>query len=118
MAKSPRCLKIASTLRLRSSLTTMVSMLSIPLPTCVSPWRASGWAPLPLEVQQRFQDISGCRLAEGWGMTETSPTGTFTPLEGAVKPGSCGIPIPGITIKFADVDDPSRYVGLGEKGEI
>jgi len=81
-------------------------------------WCASGGAPLPLEVQQRFQDISGCRLAEGWGMTETSPTGTFTPLEGAVKPGSCGIPIPGITIKFADVDDPSRYVGLGEKGEI
>ena len=81
-------------------------------------WCASGGAPLPLEVQKRFQDISGCRLAEGWGMTETSPTGTFTPLEGAVKPGSCGIPIPGITIKFADVDDPSRYVGVGEKGEI
>jgi long-chain acyl-CoA synthetase len=40
-------------------------------------WCASGGAPLPLEVQQRFQDISGCRLAEGWGMTETSPTGTF-----------------------------------------
>jgi long-chain acyl-CoA synthetase len=81
-------------------------------------WCASGGAPLPLEVQKRFQEISGCRLAEGWGMTETSPTGTFTPLEGAVKPGSCGIPIPGITIKFADVDDPSRYVSLGEKGEI
>jgi long-chain acyl-CoA synthetase len=81
-------------------------------------WCASGGAPLPLEVQKRFQDISGCRLAEGWGMTETSPTGTFTPLQGAVKPGSCGIPIPGITIKFADVDDPSRYVALGEKGEI
>jgi long-chain acyl-CoA synthetase len=78
-------------------------------------WCASGGAPLPLEVQKRFQDISGCRLAEGWGMTETSPTGTFTPLEGAVKPGSCGIPIPGITIKFGDVDDPSRYVGLGER---
>src|SRR6266404_3498929 len=81
-------------------------------------WCASGGAPLPLEVQKRFQDISGCRLAEGWGMTETSPTGTFTPLEGAAKPGSCGIPIPGITIKFADVDDPSRYVGLGHKGEL
>jgi long-chain acyl-CoA synthetase len=81
-------------------------------------WCASGGAPLPLEVQKRFQDISGCRLAEGWGMTETSPTGTFTPLAGAVKPGSCGIPIPGITIKFADVDNPSRYVGPGEKGEI
>jgi long-chain acyl-CoA synthetase len=81
-------------------------------------WCASGGAPLPLEVQQRFQEVSGCRLAEGWGMTETSPTGTFTPLEGPVKPGSCGIPIPGITIKFADVDDPSRYVALGERGEI
>jgi long-chain acyl-CoA synthetase len=81
-------------------------------------WCASGGAPLPLEVQKRFQDISGCRLAEGWGMTETSPTGTFTPLDGAAKPGSCGIPIPGITIKFADVDEPSRYVNLGEKGEI
>jgi len=81
-------------------------------------WCASGGAPLPLEVQKRFQDISGCRLAEGWGMTETSPTGTFTPPDGAVKPGSCGIPIPGITIKFGDLSDPSRYVALGEKGEI
>jgi long-chain acyl-CoA synthetase len=81
-------------------------------------WCASGGAPLPLEVQQRFQEISGCRLAEGWGMTETSPTGTFTPLQGPVKPGSCGIPIPGITIKFAGVEDPSRYVALGERGEI
>lgn len=81
-------------------------------------WCASGGAPLPLEVQQRFQEVSGCRLAEGWGMTETSPTGTFTPLQGPVKPGSCGIPIPGIIVKFADVEDPSRYVALGERGEI
>jgi long-chain acyl-CoA synthetase len=81
-------------------------------------WCASGGAPLPLEVQQRFQEITGCRLAEGWGMTETSPTGTFTPPQGAVKPGSCGIPIPGITIKFANVEDPTKYVAYGEKGEI
>ena len=81
-------------------------------------WCASGGAPLPLEVQQRFQEITGCRLAEGWGMTETSPTGTFTPPNGPVKPGSCGIPIPGITIKFANVEDPSKYVPYGEKGEI
>ncbi|HZY13039.1 MAG TPA: long-chain fatty acid--CoA ligase [Beijerinckiaceae bacterium] len=81
-------------------------------------WCASGGAPLPLEVQQRFQEITGCRLAEGWGMTETSPTGTFTPPKGAVKPGSCGIPIPGITIKFANVEDPSKYVPYGEKGEM
>jgi long-chain acyl-CoA synthetase len=81
-------------------------------------WCASGGAPLPVEVQQRFQEITGCRLAEGWGMTETSPTGTFTPPKGPVKPGSCGIPIPGITIKFANLEDPTKYVRYGEKGEI
>jgi len=81
-------------------------------------WCASGGAPLPLEVQQQFQEITGCRLAEGWGMTETSPTGTFTPPNGPVKPGSCGIPMPGITIKFANVEDPTKYVPYGEKGEM
>lgn len=81
-------------------------------------WCASGGAPLPLEVQRRFQEISGCRLAEGWGMTETSPSGTFTPVQGPEKPGSCGIPMPGMTVKFADVDDVSRYVAFGKRGEI
>jgi long-chain acyl-CoA synthetase len=81
-------------------------------------WCASGGAPLPLEVQQRFEELTGCRLAEGWGMTETSPTGTFTPVTGKPRTGSCGIPIPGIVIKFADVTDPTKYVALGERGEI
>ena len=81
-------------------------------------WCASGGAPLPLEVQEKFQQISGCRLAEGWGMTETSPTGTFTPAHDKPRPGSCGIPIPGITIKFGNVDNPDEFVPLGEKGEI
>jgi long-chain acyl-CoA synthetase len=78
----------------------------------------SGGAPLPLEVQQRFQKLSGCTLSEGWGMTETSAIGTFTPVHGLRKAGSCGLPAPGITIKFADVSNPSRYVPLGERGEI
>ena len=79
---------------------------------------SSGGAPLPLAVQQKFQDLVGCRLTEGWGMTETSPTGTFTPQNGPVKPGSCGIPLPGIDIKFADVTNPDRYVPVGERGEM
>ncbi len=78
----------------------------------------SGGAPLPLEVQQQFQALSGCRLCEGWGMTETSPTGTFTPADGPVKPGSCGIPLPGVEFRFGDVAKPGEYVALGEKGEI
>ena len=78
----------------------------------------SGGAPLPVEVQQRFQALSGCRLCEGWGMTETSPTGTFTPADGPVKPGSCGIPLPGVEFQFGDLSRPGEFVALGEKGEI
>ena len=78
----------------------------------------SGGAPLPVEVNQRFQHLTGCKLVEGWGMTETSPTGTFTPVFGTQKPGSCGMPMPGIDIRFADVADPTRIVPRGERGEI
>ena len=78
----------------------------------------SGGAPLPAEVLQQFQSLTGCTLLEGWGMTETSPTGTFTPLGGKRKAGSCGLPTPGIRFKFASIDDPQRYVAQGERGEM
>jgi long-chain acyl-CoA synthetase len=78
----------------------------------------SGGAPLPLEVAQRFAQITGCPLSEGWGMTETSPTGTFTPVNGMRKAGSCGMPMPGITLKMLDLGDAKRYVPLGERGEL
>jgi long-chain acyl-CoA synthetase len=80
----------------------------------------SGGAPLPLEVAQQFAAITGCNLTEGWGMTETSPAGTFTPAQkdGIRKAGSCGMPMPGIVIKFLSVDNPEQYVPLGERGEI
>jgi long-chain acyl-CoA synthetase len=78
----------------------------------------SGGAPLPLEIQQRFQAVSGCSLNEGWGMTETSAIGSFTPAQGKRHPGSCGIPGPGIEFRFLDITDPSRAMPLGERGEI
>ncbi|MDO5288682.1 MAG: long-chain fatty acid--CoA ligase [Pseudomonadota bacterium] len=81
----------------------------------------SGGAPLPVEVGQRYTRITGCAVAEGWGMTETSPTGTFTPSIGGKihnKPGSCGIPMPGVDIKLLALDGSGQYVPLGEKGEI
>jgi long-chain acyl-CoA synthetase len=77
----------------------------------------SGGAPLPVEVGERFMKVTGAWLAEGWGMTETSPTGTFTPA-GKRKAGSCGVPHPGVTIKMLDLEDPTRYVPMGEKGEL
>lgn len=78
----------------------------------------SGGAPLPVEVNQSFQRLTGCCLVEGWGMTETSPTGTFTPVYGMQKVGSCGMPTVGVTLKFVSVDDPAQEVPLGERGEL
>jgi long-chain acyl-CoA synthetase len=78
----------------------------------------SGGAPLPVEVNHRFQQLAGCKLLEGWGMTETAATGTFTPMHGMQKVGSCGLPLPGVLIRFADVDDTSKTVAQGERGEL
>jgi long-chain acyl-CoA synthetase len=78
----------------------------------------SGGAPLPLEVEHRFFALTGCHLNEGWGMTETSPTGTFTPARGRRKDGSCGMPLPGIRLKLMRLDDPSKEAAVGEPGEL
>ncbi len=80
----------------------------------------SGGAPLPVEVAERFTAITGAYPAEGWGMTETSPTGTFTPGQAGAKRkiGSCGLPSPGIVIKFLNVDDATTYMPIGERGEL
>jgi long-chain acyl-CoA synthetase len=78
----------------------------------------SGGAPLPAAVKERFDSVVGCPLGEGWGMTETSPIGTFTPRDGPTRPGSCGIPYPGTQMKFIDVADPEREVAIGQRGEI
>lgn len=79
---------------------------------------SSGGAPLPVEVLNRFKALTGCPLGEGWGMTETSPAGTFGPLTVPVPPGSCGLPVPGVRLKFVSVENPDQEVALGEKGEI
>jgi long-chain acyl-CoA synthetase len=71
-----------------------------------------------MEVAQRFFALTGCQLNEGWGMTETSPTGTFTPARGTRKAGSCGIPIPGIELKFEKVGHPGETAAPGEPGEL
>jgi long-chain acyl-CoA synthetase len=78
----------------------------------------SGGAPLPMEVQDRFQTISGTSLNEGWGMTETAAIGTFTPATTGRPPGSCGIPGPGIEFRFLDTTNPARVLEFGERGEI
>ena len=78
----------------------------------------SGGAPLPVEVANRFFELTGCQLNEGWGMTETSPTGTFTPVHGMRKAGSCGMPLPGIELKFESLTEPGTDAVPGEPGEL
>ncbi len=79
---------------------------------------SSGGAPLPVEVAERFEKLTGHRLGGGWGMTETSPAGTSLPREWTGKAGSVGMPLPGIMMDIVALDDPRRRLKPGEKGEI
>ncbi len=79
---------------------------------------SSGGAPLPVEVGQRFERMTGLPLRNGWGMTETSPAGTNWPLRGPSRPGSIGLPLPGVTLDIVALDDPRRVLAPGEVGEL
>ena len=78
----------------------------------------SGGASLPVEIEQRFRRLTGHRLGGGWGMTETAPAGTNLPLDGPGKPGSMGLPLPGIEMGIVSLEDPRRELGPNQKGEI
>jgi long-chain acyl-CoA synthetase len=77
----------------------------------------SGGAPLPLELTERFERISGCHILEGYGLSETSPVVAINP-EKKPKPGSVGTPVPGTVIEIRDPEQPTRLLPQGERGEI
>jgi long-chain acyl-CoA synthetase len=77
----------------------------------------SGGAPLPLEIKQRFEQLSGCTLVEGYGLTEC-PVVTCNPIDRPGKPGSIGLPLPGTTVEVVSLDDGRTVLGPGETGEI
>lgn len=77
----------------------------------------SGAAPLPAEVQHRFEKLSGCSLVEGYGLTEASPVVSVNPF-GQLREGSIGIPLPGTQVEIRSTEDPSRILPPGEKGEV
>lgn len=78
----------------------------------------SGGAPLPLEVKREFEHTSGCKLVEGYGLSETSPVTHVNPPDGPIKEGSIGLPLPGTIVSLRELGAPEREVPLGEKGEI
>jgi long-chain acyl-CoA synthetase len=78
----------------------------------------SGGAPLPLEVKQGFERLSGAVLVEGYGLSETSPVATCNPPAQKPREGSIGLPLPGTIIAVRSLDDPAEEMPLGENGEI
>ncbi|MEQ9449569.1 MAG: AMP-binding protein, partial [Rhodospirillaceae bacterium] len=77
----------------------------------------SGGAPLPSGVKQTFEQLTGCVVVEGYGLSETSPVVCTNPTVGENKPGSVGLPMPGTIVEIRSLDD-DRPLGIGEKGEI
>ncbi|NOU98969.1 long-chain-fatty-acid--CoA ligase [Paenibacillus planticolens] len=77
----------------------------------------SGSAPLPLEVQERFEALTGGKLIEGYGLTETSPVTHANPIWGYRKIGSIGVPLPDTAAKVVDVNS-GEELPIGEIGEL
>ncbi|HZG15924.1 MAG TPA: long-chain fatty acid--CoA ligase [Candidatus Bathyarchaeia archaeon] len=77
----------------------------------------SGSAPLPLEVQQRFEEITKGRLVEGYGLTEASPVTHSNPLWGNRITGSIGLPWPDTDCKVVD-PATGEELPQGEVGEL
>jgi long-chain acyl-CoA synthetase len=78
----------------------------------------SGSAPLPVEVLEQFERLTGGKITEGFGMTESSPVTHANPLYGVRKPGSIGIPLPSTDAKVVDLEEGTREVAVGEDGEL
>ncbi len=77
---------------------------------------ASGGSAMPVELMRGFEDAFGCKVLEGYGLSESSPVASFNHPDRERKPGSIGTPIEGVEMKV--VDDDSNEVDQGEVGEI
>ena len=75
----------------------------------------SGGMALQTATAERWQEITGCEICEGYGMTETSPVVSVNPF-GAIQIGTIGIPMPSTLCKI--VDDAGVEQPLGERGEL
>ncbi len=77
----------------------------------------SGAAPLPVAVAKKFEELTGAKLREGYGLTETSPVTHVNPILGKAKAGSIGIPVPSTIAAVADPEAPV-ILPPGEVGEL
>ena len=78
----------------------------------------SGAAGLPVDVQKKFQELTGGRLVEGYGLSETSPVTHANPVFGNNKIGTIGVPWPDTEAKIMDLETGTKEMPLGEIGEL
>ena len=78
----------------------------------------SGAAGLPVEVQKRFQELTGARLVEGYGLSEASPVTHANPIYGDNRVGTIGVPWPDTEVKIVDIETGEQVLGVGEAGEL
>jgi long-chain acyl-CoA synthetase len=77
-----------------------------------------GGQTLPAAKSLEFTERTGCPVHEVWGMTELAGAASANPVIGPNKLGTIGIPYPGNTMRVVDLDDPSKELAAGERGEL
>ena len=75
----------------------------------------SGGMALQMATAERWKEVTGCSICEGFGMTETSPVATVNPVDN-IQLGTIGIPVPSTLCKV--IDDNGVEQPLGERGEL
>jgi acyl-CoA synthetase (AMP-forming)/AMP-acid ligase II len=76
----------------------------------------SAGALMPAALNTEFEDATGIPLLDGYGITETSTMVTMNSAEGSRVPGSCGLPLPGLSVRLVGMD--GKDVPHGEEGEL
>ncbi|MCY1260205.1 Long-chain-fatty-acid--CoA ligase [compost metagenome] len=75
----------------------------------------SGGMALQQATAERWKDVTGCPISEGYGMTETSPVVSVNPFQ-KIQIGTIGIPVPSTQCKV--IDDNGNDLPFGERGEL
>jgi len=78
----------------------------------------SGSAPLMRETKLKFEELTGGKLVEGYGLSEAPTASHANPLFGYNPPGSIGVPVPDVDSRIISLDDEVTVLGPNEVGEL
>ncbi|MFN8467407.1 MAG: long-chain fatty acid--CoA ligase [Caldilineaceae bacterium] len=77
-----------------------------------------GAAPLLADTKQRFEALTGGRIVEGYGLTESMMATVLTPVNGVYKEGSTGLPLPDVELRIVDTESGAHELPAGMVGEV